>query len=72
MAVAPDQQGAGIGSGLLEALEASAPPEVSHFRLGAGHKSSGNITMYERRGYRELSRSLDAFGIELVIMGKDR
>jgi len=72
VAVAPDQQGAGIGSGLLEAVEAAAPAEVTRFRLGAGHKSSANIAMYERRGYQELSRSIDTAGIELVIMGKDR
>jgi GNAT superfamily N-acetyltransferase len=72
VAVAPDLQGEGIGSGLLEALEEMAPGEVTRFQLGAGGKSAANIALYERRGYRELSRTLDVVGIELVIMAKDR
>ncbi len=72
VAVAPDQQGQGIGSGLLAALEGVAPPEVRRFQLAAGHKSSYNLGMYERRGYRELTRHVDSAGVELVVMGKDR
>lgn len=72
VAVAPDQQGKGIGSDLLGAIEAAAPRQVRRFQLGAGHKSSGNVTMYERRGYREFSRRVDSAGVELVLMGKDR
>jgi GNAT superfamily N-acetyltransferase len=72
VAVAPDQQNKGIGSGLLEAIEASAPTVVEHFQLAAGHMSTANIAMYERRGYRKFSRARDSAGIELVIMGKDR
>jgi hypothetical protein len=49
-----------------------APGEVTRFQLGAGGKSAANIALYERRGYRELSRTLDVVGIELVIMAKDR
>jgi GNAT superfamily N-acetyltransferase len=72
VAVAPDQQGKGIGSDLLEAAEHAAPPEVRRFQLAAGEKSSSNVTMYERRGYREFSRRVDSAGVELVLMGKDR
>jgi GNAT superfamily N-acetyltransferase len=72
VAVAPDQQGQGIGSGLLAALEAVAPREVRRFQLAAGHRSSYNLGMYERRGYREFSRHVDSAGVELVVMGKDR
>jgi GNAT superfamily N-acetyltransferase len=72
LAVAPDQQGKGIGSGLLEAIEASAPSVVTRFQLGAGHMSTSNIDMYNRRGYQELSRIRDRAGIELVIMAKER
>jgi GNAT superfamily N-acetyltransferase len=72
VAVAPDQQGQGIGSGLLDAVEAAATPEVRRFQLAAAALSSGNVAMYERRGYREVSRRTDAVGIELVVMGKDR
>jgi GNAT superfamily N-acetyltransferase len=72
VAVAPDLQGEGIGSGLLQALEETAPREVTRFQLGAGGKSGANIALYERRGYREVSRTLDVVGIELVIMAKSR
>jgi len=72
VAVAPDQQGKGIGSDLLGSVEAVAPPEVRRFQLAAGNKSSANVTMYERRGYQEFSRRVDSAGVELVLMGKDR
>jgi ribosomal protein S18 acetylase RimI-like enzyme len=70
--VAPDLQGKGIGSGVLEALEAAAPSQVQRFQLGAGAKSASNIAMYEARGYREISRTFDSVGIELVIMARER
>jgi len=72
VAVAPDQQGKGIGSGLLATLEAAAPPHVRRFQLAAGHRSDDNLAMYRRRGYREVSRRFDAARVELVVMGKDR
>jgi len=72
VAVAPDQQGTGIGTALLEALESEAPPAVTRFQLGAGRKSDHNIAMYERRGYREVDRIIDAAGVELVLMCKQR
>jgi GNAT superfamily N-acetyltransferase len=72
VAVAPDLQGQGIGTGLLATLEAAAPPQVRRFQLAAGHRSSDTMAMYERRGYREVSRRVDAAGVELVVMGKDR
>jgi GNAT superfamily N-acetyltransferase len=72
VAVAPDQQGRGIGSALLDAIENEAPPAVTRFQLGAAFKSRGNIAMYERRGYAESDRMTDAAGIELVLMCKPR
>lgn len=71
VAVAPDQQGNGIGSGLLDAIEAAAPPQVRRFQLAVGKESSSNVAMYERRGYREFSRRVDSAGVELLLMGKD-
>jgi GNAT superfamily N-acetyltransferase len=72
VAVAPDQQGMGIGSALLDAIESEAPPAVTRFQLGAAFKSQHNIAMYERRGYAESDRMIDPAGIELVLMGKPR
>ena len=72
VAVAPDQQGKGIGSDLLGAVEAAAPPQVRRFQLAAGEKSSANLAMYERRGYLEFGHFVDSAGVELVLMGKER
>jgi len=72
VAVAPDQQGRGVGRGLLDALEGAAPAGVVGFRLAAAGASAANIAMYERRGYREVGRQPDAVGIEVVVMAKAR
>ena len=72
VAVAPDQQGRGIGGRVLEQVEAAAPPTVSTFQLCAGGESDANLAMYERRGYREFERRVDAAGVELVCMQKSR
>ncbi len=72
VAVAPDQQGRGIGGGLLEEVEAAAPAEVAAFQLCAGGRSGANVAMYERRGYREFERRRDAAGVELICMRKER
>jgi GNAT superfamily N-acetyltransferase len=72
VAVAPDQQGGGIGGALLEWLEAAAPPPVTVFQLCAGGKSDANVAMYERRGYREFERRRDSAGVELVCLRKPR
>jgi GNAT superfamily N-acetyltransferase len=72
VAVAPDQQGLGIGGALLEAVERAAPPDVAVFQLCAGARSDANVAMYGRRGYREFERRADAAGVELICMRKDR
>jgi GNAT superfamily N-acetyltransferase len=72
VAVAPDQQGRGIGAGLLEQTETAAPPSVSTFQLCAGGRSDTNLAMYERRGYRPFEHRLDPAGVELICMRKDR
>ncbi len=72
VAVAPDQQGRGIGGALLAHLEAAAPAGVTAFQLCAGGRSDANVAMYERRGYREFERRRDAAGVELICMRKDR
>jgi GNAT superfamily N-acetyltransferase len=72
VAVAPDQQGRGIASALLRAVEQNAPSNVREFRLLAGFKSEANRAMYERRGYREIARTVDFADIEIVVMSKAR
>lgn len=49
--VAPDQAGNGIGSWLLSHAERAAPGETTHHALSTGHRSTRNITLYQRAGY---------------------
>lgn len=56
VAVAPDLQGKGIGSRLLTAAERLVPGETRRMALFTGHRSTPNIRLYERLGYRETRR----------------
>lgn len=48
---APDMQGRGIGTVLMDAVEARVSDVVSEFRLHTGNRSHANIAFYQRRGY---------------------
>ena len=50
--VAPDLAGRGLGRFLLAHVEHQAPAELRRFTLFTGAKSTRNISMYERAGYR--------------------
>ena len=67
--VHPDLQGRGIGSRLLRSLEALFPAG-SRFELFTGHKSAGNLRLYERLGYRETRRMAVHAGLTLVFLDK--
>lgn len=56
LVVAPDRQGEGLGTALLLAAEAAAPPEVTTFRLCTGSESHGPLHLYPKLGYRETHR----------------
>ena len=51
LVVAPDFQGRGIGSKLLQHIEASFAAAVSTYELFTGSKSEANIRLYQRHGY---------------------
>lgn len=70
--VAPDQQGRGIGSRLLAALEDLAPPAARTFALFTGHLSVGNLRLYERLGYAEAGREPMGPGVTRVHLVKER
>ena len=53
--VDPQWQGRGIGTALLDAIE-ECFPEAGSFELFTGSKSSGNLRLYQRLGYREIRR----------------
>jgi len=57
LAVDPANQGLGVGSSLLSALERTLP-DVAQFDLTTNTVMEGNVPFYERHGYRvnELTR----------------
>jgi ribosomal protein S18 acetylase RimI-like enzyme len=70
LTVAPDLQGHGIGSHLLDAVETAQPEPVRFATLFTGHLSIANIRLYERRGYVETRREPLHEGVELVHLVK--
>lgn len=71
IAIAPDVQGRGIGSRLLQAVEARGL-EVGcrEAELFTGSLSEANLRLYEREGYRESGRVDEGEGIEQVFLRK--
>ncbi|GEP47309.1 GNAT family N-acetyltransferase [Microbacterium saccharophilum] len=57
IAIAPDQQGAGIGSQLLAAVEKRGRDAgATEAELFTGSLSEANLRLYEREGYAETER----------------
>jgi tRNA (guanine37-N1)-methyltransferase len=50
--VAPDLQGRGLGRQLLEHIQAVAAPEATSYVLFTGARSTDNIRMYKKAGFR--------------------
>lgn len=69
-AVAPDQQGRGVGRDLLAAMEAATPASVETLWLVTGSLSESNVRFYQRSGYQLAGTTLDPVGIEIVRMWK--
>ncbi|MDQ1661794.1 MAG: hypothetical protein QOJ68_1774 [Blastococcus sp.] len=72
LAVAPDQQGRGIGTQLLGAAEDLAGPEVQTFALFTGAASDDNVRLYETLGYRTVRHDALPEGPGLVHLHKPR
>ena len=68
IAIAPDQQGSGIGRALLEAAESASQAEEAE--LFTGSLSEANIRLYERCGYVESERVDKGGGIQEVYFRK--
>ncbi|GAA3394386.1 GNAT family N-acetyltransferase [Cryptosporangium minutisporangium] len=69
LTVAPDQQGRGVGSRLLDAIEQASG--VAAAALFTGHLSEGNLRLYIRHGYVETHRTALRPGVDLVHLRKD-
>ncbi|WP_135458209.1 GNAT family N-acetyltransferase [Mycobacterium sp. DL99] len=70
LVVAPDMQGRGRGSRLLELVEGRLPEQVTDLRLFAGERSLGNLRLYSRFGYQETHRTPTPGGYALVHLTK--
>lgn len=70
LVVAPDRQGAGIGTSLLTALH-EAHPLIDAFDLFTGHLSDGNLRLYRRLGYRETHRERQQEHLTLVHLRRE-
>lgn len=69
--VAPDLQGRGIGTALLNAIEACYPPTTS-FELFTGSLSVDNIRLYRRHGYSVVREEVLGPTVVVVFMRKLR
>jgi GNAT superfamily N-acetyltransferase len=72
LAVAPDQQGRGIGGRLLAAVEDLAGPQVTVLALFTGAASDDNVRLYEGLGYRTVRHETLPQGPGLVHLHKPR
>lgn len=71
LAIAPDVQGRGIGSLLLEAVEQRGREAgCREAELFTGSLSEANLRLYTRAGYRETTRVDGDEGIEQVFLRK--
>lgn len=72
LAVAPDQQGRGLGRTLLLAAEDLASTHVCSFALFTGARSEANLRLYRRCGYTEDRREALPSGPGLIHLRKLR
>jgi len=71
LAVAPERQGQGFGTRLINALEASFP-NANRYEIFTSEGSIDNIKLYERLGYREYARKKSPTIVILIFMEKYR
>lgn len=71
LAIAPDQQGEGLGTALLTAVERRGTDAgATVAELFTGSLSEANLRLYEREGYVESERVAGDDGVEQVFLRK--
>jgi ribosomal protein S18 acetylase RimI-like enzyme len=67
--VHPDFQNKGIGTRLMQAIEAEFP-QAKKFTLGTGHRSERNLYLYHKLGYKNISSEPVNDKLTMVHLGK--
>lgn len=67
---APDLEGTGVGSALLDVAEDRASAHALVIELSTGSRSAANLVMYERRGYVRVSESDGGADWSVITMRK--
>lgn len=68
--VRPEHQKRGLGTALMQKIETFFPG-ASRFELFTGHKSAGNIRLYERLGYTIFKSEKISVELAFVFMEKN-
>ena len=71
LVVSPTAQGRGIGTRLMQEIEASFP-SARRFELFTGSRSERNLRLYRRLGYAPCREQPAANGVTLVYLEKSR
>jgi ribosomal protein S18 acetylase RimI-like enzyme len=69
--VHPDYQNRGLGTRLMQAIEA-AFPAADRYELFTGHESERNLYLYGKLGYREFKRERVSSKLVIVFLDKRR
>ena len=72
LCVMPIFQRKGIGETLLLEAEKYVCDQIRRFVLFTGHKSTKNLELYAKNGYKEFSRKSSGLGFDFVFMEKMR
>lgn len=72
LCVHPRLQGHGLGTRLLNAVEAAlaADRAATRFRLHTGHRSESNLRLYRRAGYAQVGDVTGTDGVRLILLEK--
>lgn len=68
--VHPGHQRQGLGSALMRAVEASFPA-ARRFQLFTGHKSAGNLRLYQRLGYLPVRSEAVSPALTLIFLERE-
>ncbi|GGM80055.1 hypothetical protein GCM10009721_00630 [Terrabacter tumescens] len=72
LCVVPDLQGRGLGRRLLEHAESTAPDGIRTFTLHTGARSTDNLRMYKKAGYRLVEQPASIPGAVTLVKRRRR